>query len=84
MTESDRILWRRMLPWLVGLVLAWCTHAALGLLPLLAAGGLLAQIRPVWPALRWGVGARCAGAAARLAVAVVLAILVWRMAGPLA
>lgn len=84
MTEADRIPWRRLAPWLVGLGLALCIHAALGLLPLLAAGGLLAQSRPIWPALWRGVGALCAAAAARMAVALVLAILVWRMTGPVA
>ncbi len=84
MIESDRIPWRRLAPWLVGLGLALSLHAALGLLPLLAAGGLLAQTRLIWPALWWGVGQLYAGAAARMGVAVVLAILVWRMAGPVA
>lgn len=101
MTEADRILWRRLLPWLAGLGLAFCVHAVLGALPLLAAGGLLAQTRLIWPALWWGVayagiramraawhargaGPLGAGAASRMAVAVVLAILIWRMAGPAA
>lgn len=84
MTEADRIPWRRLTPWLLGLGLALCIHAALGLLPLLAAGGLLAYTRPIWSALWWGVGPLCAAAAARMAVAVVLAILVWRMAAPVA
>ncbi|WP_171016205.1 hypothetical protein [Ramlibacter sp. 2FC] len=84
MTEAERIPWRRLTPWLLGLALACCVHATLGALPLLAAGGLLAYTRPIWPALWWGIGHLCADAAVRMAVALLLAILIWRMAGPAA
>lgn len=84
MAEADSILWRRLAPWLVGLGLALCVHATLGMLPLLAAGGLLAQTRLIRPTLWWAVGVLCTGAAARIAVAVVLAILIWRVASPVA